>query len=396
MTTLPGLKVILVFGTYPPMKDGGAGFIYNLGKELAKSGAQVYIITTSIVADEYRRGKDSNPRILPIVSKWDIGGLRSFSETVRQINPDIIHLVYPSSYFGNDYKLPFFIKLATRKPLVTTFFSFFKTGSTFFTKIGTLSLILFSQRLVSHDEEYVHFLKKFFPFKKAFLIPVGMNTSAVGVCNDKNTLRKNFGLDPGKIYFSYIGQMDISKGLETLLEALRIVIDRGFEEARLIMVGSGDAERMKEGQGYKPEMFSYGEKIFALGRKLGLNDHIVWTSYLPSQDYNNYIRCSDFCVLPFRRNTMGRSSLALALSLGMPVITANKSRNSALLRHEENVFLVRPGNKDELADAMVRLMRDAELRDKIAKGGKELSKEFSWGLIAKKTLELYSGLLKKQ
>jgi len=395
-------KVVLIFGTYPPMKDGGADFVYNLGKKLVQKGVRVYIITTSLIAKHYQNNYNSNPKVLPIITQWDFKGFsfanfHLFSKTLRQINPDVIHLIYPSSYFGNDYKLPFFIKLVSRKPLVTTFFSLFKTGSTLFTKLGTLSLILFSQRLVSHDEEYVQFFKKFFPFKKISLIPVGSNTSATDsyVDNiDKIALRKKLNLDPGKIYLSFVGQMDISKGLETLLEALRIVIDRGFRDARLIMVGSGDIERMREGQGYKQETLGYGEKIFTLERKLNLNDYIIWTSYLPSEDFNNYILCSDFCVLPFRRNTLGRSSLATALTLGMPVITTSKSSKSLFLRNRENVLLVHPDNKDELAEAIIELIRSPELRNKIAKGGKLLSREFSWDLIVEKILKLYWELIK--
>lgn len=389
------------------MKDGGADFVYNLGKGLAQKGAKVYILTTALIADNYRHNENSNPQVLPVMNKWDcngfdFGGLKIFIREICKINPDIIHLVYPSSYFGNNFQLPFFIKFAIRKPLVTTIFSFFKTGSTFFTKLGTLSLLLFSNRLVFIDDEYIQIFKINFPFlgNKTVLIPVGNNVALQKSLeyNDLNkiALRHKLSLPADKIYFSFVGQMDISKGLETLLMALRIVIDRGFDNVRLIMVGSGDIGRMEEGEGYRGKGLDYGREIFTLEKKLNLSQYIVWTSYLPAQDYNDYILSCDFCVLPFRRNTLGRSSLVTALSLGMPIITTSRLAKPLFFRNRENVLIVATDNENELAQAIIELIESPKLRNKIAKGGKELSREFSWDLIAGKTMELYFGLMKKR
>lgn len=394
-------KVVLIFGTYPPMKDGGADFVYNLSTRLAQRGVETYVITTNLVSRYYEELRlDCNPKVLPIIGRWDFNmlnfdSLRLFAMTIRQIDPDIIHLIYPSSYFGNDYKLPFFIKLINRSPLVTTFFSMFKTGSSIFTKLGTLSLILFSDCLVSHDDGYIQFFNKYFPFKKrtTFFVPVGSNMLVTDNSMDRNELRKQYGLDTDKTYLSFIGQMDISKGVDTLLEALRILIDRGFKDVRLIMVGSGDVKRMAEGQGYKQEMFEYGKKIFDLQEKLNLSNYIIWTPYLPPQDFNNYILCADFCVLPFRRNTLGRSSLAVALALGMPVIIAGRA-NIPLLRDGENVLLVPPDDPVRLAEDIVRLANSPKLRRRLAQNSKELAKAFSWDTIISQTLNLYTRVAK--
>jgi len=394
-------KVVLIFGTYPPMRDGGADFVYNLSTRLAQKGVEVYVITASLVSKYYQGlGPDCNPKVLPIIDQWNFNGLnfgslRLFAQTLRQIAPDVINLIYPSSYFGNEYKLPFFIKFISRRPLVTTFFSLFKTGSSLFTKLGTLSLILFSNRLVSHDDEYIQFFNKYFPFKKSktFFIPVGSNMPVVNNLIERNELRKHYGLATDKTYLSFIGSMDISKGVDTLLEALRILIDRGFKDVRLIMVGSGDVERMAEGQGYAPKMFEYGKKIFDLQEKLNLSNYIIWTPYLPPQDFNNYILCSDFCVLPFRGNTLGRSSLAVALSLGMPIITAGRA-NTPLLRDGENVLLVPPDDPVRLAEDIVRLANSPKLRRILVKNSKELAKAFSWDTIISRILNLYTRVAK--
>lgn len=394
------LRVVLIFGTYPPMKDGGADFVCNLATKLAQRGNEVYVITTSLVSKHYQESTNSNPKVLPVIDQWNFKrlnftSLRVFAQALHQINPDVIHLIYPSSYFGCDYKLPFFIKFISRVPLVTTFFSLFKTGSDSLTKMVTLSLILCSQQLISHDTEYVRFFNRYFPFKrrKSVFIPVGNNMPPIEKPIERMQLRRQYGLDADKTYLSFIGSMDISKGVETLLKALRILVGQGFDNIRLVMVGSGDLERMSEGQGYAPEMFEYGKTIFALQKKLALSNYIIWTPYLSCQDFINYIVCSDFCVLPFRRNTLGRSSLACALELGMPIITASRFKDP-LLKNGENVLLVSPDDPAQLAEAVAKLVDSPNLRMKLGQNSKKLAKAFSWDSIVSKTLSLYMELVK--
>jgi glycosyltransferase involved in cell wall biosynthesis len=389
------LKIALIFGTYPPMKDGGAEFVYNLASGLSRRGVAVTVITTSRVADNYLKGEGADITVLPIIEKWHgRKDFKSLTVALKEASPDLIHLVYPSSYFGNDYRLPFEIKAICRAPLVTTFFSLFKTGSYLRTRIGTLRLILSSDRLVTHNYDYANFFRKFFPFKKRdiYHIPVGNNMPAVKGSVNKPELRKKYGLDRDTTYLSFSGQMDISKGIETLFCALKILVKQGRKDVRLIMVGSGDRERIMEGRGYAEKILHYAKTIFDLQDRLGLSDYIKWTAYLTPEEFNEYMLSSDICVLPFRGNTLGRSSLMNALSLGIPVITT-APQNTPFLKNGENAAIVPPDDPARLADVISSLLADPESRRRIGEGGMRLfEEEFTWDSIVDRTISLYEEL----
>ena len=386
------MKIVFIFGTYPPMKDGGADFLYNLSKNILKYNVEAYVLTTDKVS-EYYKCVETWPKILPIINKWNsISDLIKTRNCIFDINPDIIHLIYPSSYFGNDYKIPFIIKVITRKPLITTFFSLFKTGSTLITKLGTLSVILSSDIITSHDYAYVKFFKKYFPFKKGrtYFVPVGNNImiNDISVSKKNCNALNNFGDD--NIYISFNGQIDISKGIETLLNALKIVISKGYNKIRLIMVGSGDFERMLDEQIYNKDFLQYGQNILKLQSKLDLDKYVIWTPYLSAQDYYDYIRSSHFCVLPFRKNTLGRSSLICALSLGKAVITTG---GDPYLKDGENALIVPPDSPDLLAAAIIRMITLPGLRKRLETQSLEIAKEFSWDKIADDIYYLYKSML---
>lgn len=391
------LRILLVFGTYPPMRDGGADFVYNLAYYLSKRGIEVVVVTTNKVADTYLMNRDgAEIVVLPIMKKWHgSNDANNFRKALREIKPDVIHVIYPSSYFGNDYRVPFSLKFLSKTPIVTTFFSLFVTGSYFRTKLGTLSLILSSDRVVSHSYEYIKFFKKYFPFKKEAisLIPVSSNMPITPCSFSRAELRRRYGLEKDKLYVSFSGQIDVSKGVDTLFEALSIIVLRGRTDVRIIMVGSGDRRCFAEERGYEEKYMRYDESILRLEEKLGLKGYIVWTSYLPPEDFNNYMRCSDICVLPFRGNTLGRSSLMNALSLGVPVITTAPA-GTPFLKDGENVVNVPLNNPVILADRILGLLDSPELMTRVGEGGKKLFfEEFTWYSVVDKTVKLYEGLL---
>ncbi len=72
------------------------------------------------------------------------------------------------------------------------------------------------------------------------------------------------------------------------------------------------------------------------------------------------------------------------LAMGKPLITADTPAVREALTHGENAWLVPPGDPEALAEAVVTLHKDAELRKKIAAGGLALYREsFSYSALGK-------------
>ncbi|OGS06490.1 MAG: hypothetical protein A2270_07335 [Elusimicrobia bacterium RIFOXYA12_FULL_51_18] len=390
------MKICLIFGTYPPMKDGGAGFVYNLVNALTALGVSVSVLTSGKVRESFLR--TPGVTVFPVIDDWaGLDGFYAMRKAITSINPDVIHVIYPSSFFGNNYKLPFFIKLFFRRPVVVTMFSMFKTGSYFTTKLGILALILSADYLMSHDFLYIQFLKKYLFFKKKRIsfVPVGNNLLSTLANVDKYQLRGQCDLEQDKIYLAFSGQIDVSKGVETLLRALKILHKNGYSTVRLLMVGSGDRIRASEGEGYDEKYSDYSRKIFSLMHDLCLQDKIVWTGYVSADKFNEYMKCADLAVFPFKANVIGRSSLINALSLGLPVITT-VDHSGNLLKDKYNILMVNSGNPQELAAAVVCLLKSPTLTKNIAAGGRELFQNvFTWEAIAEKTLEIYGKAMRR-
>jgi glycosyltransferase involved in cell wall biosynthesis len=76
-----------------------------------------------------------------------------------------------------------------------------------------------------------------------------------------------------------------------------------------------------------------------------------------------------------------------AMSLGVPVITSNCSSMPEVAGNA--ALLVDPYNVDQIADAMISLVQNKDVRDPLINSGKSRVRQFSWDAAARKTIELY-------
>jgi len=103
------------------------------------------------------------------------------------------------------------------------------------------------------------------------------------------------------------------------------------------------------------------------------------------------------CVLPFRQNTTGRSSLPAALAFGLPVITTSKTKTLFSLRDHENVILVPPDDIPSLAGAIGELIDQPNLRRNLGEAAFKLwQEEFSFEVIGRRTLSIYQEVVQER
>jgi glycosyltransferase involved in cell wall biosynthesis len=81
-----------------------------------------------------------------------------------------------------------------------------------------------------------------------------------------------------------------------------------------------------------------------------------------------------------------------ALTHGMPIVTTHPRGPVPQLRDGENILLVPPQDPRALSVAITRLANDPGLRRRLGDGAQALAREFEWGRIAARTLEVFHEL----
>jgi len=373
------LKVCMVSGSYPPMKDGVGDYTQQLYDALRERlGDEISLITT-----ETELSRDAQERgIWGIVRRWNCRALGTIIKTLSTIRPDVVHIQYPAKGYRKRPEinlLPLILQLTfPRVRVVSTIHEF--TNRSLLGKLRLLISIVFSDRVIIVDKWYARDIKKFWPFtaRKLVHIPVGAN---IMPCHKHNgtevkNWRERLGIAMEDFVMCFFGVIRAGKGIELLLEAFRVVHSR-YPHTKLLFIGRID------------------ETYFDRSIKPIINEHefsssILVTGSCPAEAVSQYFAISNICVLPFEDGvSTKRGSFMAALQHGLPIITTRGRFVPEGLMDRENVMLVDYGSSDGLADAIVELIENDELRTGLARKALELAREFRWDNIALRTLGLY-------
>jgi glycosyltransferase involved in cell wall biosynthesis len=149
----------------------------------------------------------------------------------------------------------------------------------------------------------------------------------------------------------FVGVLELYKNVDGLAEAWRLAAPQ-VEGARLRIVGSGTQTDVVQ-------------------RLLGdLPEQTSWTNRLESREVAVALDGATALVLPSRSEGMGRVVVE-ALCRGRPVVATRVGGIPDLVRDGVNGILVEPGDTTALADALVRVLGDRELAERLASGARE-------------------------
>jgi len=230
--------------------------------------------------------------------------------------------------------------------------------------------------IVMSDELRQKVLMEGFSGRKVARIPNGVNIELFYPYPDKEKeeLRKSNKLVSKKVLV-YSGWLVEGKGLDTLLEAFKLVASEN-RETYLLLLGKGPlGDRLKDKAG-----------------SLGISDNVCFKGNVPN--VHEYLNSADIFVFPSFREGMPNSLLE-AMACGLPVIASKIGGVVDVVEDGKSGILFEPGDVSGLASAMVRLLNDNELRLKLgAEARKRIVDSFSIDRIADEYIRLYERLLK--
>lgn len=388
-------RVGLCFGTFPPERNGGADFVARFSAALAALGIEVAVVTSA------REGAPAVEQLRPgvtvhrVVEDWGLGragrtSLALANDVLAEAGSQLVHVFFPDSVLQGRYRLPALLG-AGRLPLVTTFWNLgLGRRSPAAVRLEALALLARSGVVSSHDPTYLRVLRRTIGrVRPTAWLPAGNNLAGTMPSGSQADLRGELGM-PDVEWLGYFGQLDATRGVEDLFEALALV--RRNRDVRLVMIGSaGRAGRYDD----EPESARYLRDVLALPERHGVGDAVVWTEYLPDATVLRYLCAVDLCVLPYRRNSLGRSALATALQLGRPVVLAGTPAGIEPLRPGRDVALIPPRSPAELAATVERLLADPAERARLAEGARAAAVHFSWPRIAERAAEMYERALER-
>jgi glycosyltransferase involved in cell wall biosynthesis len=203
----------------------------------------------------------------------------------------------------------------------------------------------------------------------------GMNTDSFLSARRDDSLRHSLGISGGDLVVGKIARLFRLKGHEFLFEAAPRIV-AAVPNVKFLLVGDG----------------IYRERYERLATEMNLRNFFVFAGLVPPSEIPCYVASMDLLVHLSSREGLPRA-LPQALACGKPVVAFDVDGAREVCVDGETGLLVRAGDVNGLANAVIRLLQDKTLANRMAMQGRTLVQErFSEERMVRQLDELYRRL----
>jgi phosphatidylinositol alpha-1,6-mannosyltransferase len=212
---------------------------------------------------------------------------------------------------------------------------------------------------------------------KLVRIAPGIDTEHFTTRTDAQGLRESLGLGNKKVIVS-VGRLVHRKGQDVLIEAMPEIIT-SISDAHLLLIGEGP---------YKKEL----EKRI---KNLGLEDRVTFVGRVQYADLPRYICVGDVFAMPSRSRLAGLEVEGLGIvyleasACGLPVIGGISGGAPDAVLQGETGFSVDGRSAHEVAEALVRVLADKELAQRLGTRGRQwIIEQWQWQMWSERFNQL--------
>ena len=393
-------RLLVIANSYPDknLNTLGGIFVKEQVDELSKYFEEIYVISPQPLGVNRALSDYNYKNIMVFFPKFfhaPIGYFRKrlgdnfFKAAMRVIKReklefDLIHahFTWPSGYagikLGEEFDTPVVVTAHgddVRIPLTNYLQSFDNT----FLRLKLDEVIKEADVILTHHEELRDLLLSSYPQlrHKIKFIYKGINLERFNPFNRElkrraAEMRKSLGIG-NRFVVLFLSRVDWDKDPLTFVETAKLL--RKNEEIAFIMVGGGALLRR-----CIKEKTKYGlENLYIIGPR---SDTEVW-----------YALSNAFVALSPVENIWS-TTLQEALAMGLPSIVTSVGYTPRILKDQIDVLMIPPKNPKALEEAILKLWKDKEFRERLSQNALKWRNQFDNSKIVKEILKIYEEVVR--
>jgi glycosyltransferase involved in cell wall biosynthesis len=382
---------------FPPFKVGGlAAHVYDLSKMLVKKGYEIHVVTCSFPgAKDYElidgvhvHRFDAYEIPAPDFLQWDLNmNLLMEKKAIEIIDKYSIDILHAHDWLVANAAIG--LKHLYRKPLIATIHSLERGRRSGLFNDGQNMIDQIENQLIQeawHNivcSQYMQSLCHFsfdFPNDKMTIIPNGVRYKefSVELSPDEKVIHHKKYAHENENIIAYIGRLVPEKGVNVLLGAVKFVLERR-PNTKFVVAGEG----------------WHRNELETLSKELGITNKVLFTGYLPDEDFLAYFNVAEVLVVPSTYEPFGIVALE-GMATKTPIIVSDVGGLSEIVDHGWTGMKVPPDNSMALADTIVELLENQSLTKNIIKNAMEkLTHVYDWSIIADQTMKVYERVLEE-
>lgn len=387
------MNVCFLSREYPPRINGGVGvYIYEMARTLTELGHTAHVITQASEGEEeniedgvyvYRVKPVKLPVFLFIRNnlartferlEYSFAVSKKLKQIVKKKQIDVVEStdarIEGFWYYLIHKKPALLIKLHTPESIIFDWNNIPRSLDHSILKIIEEFWFMKARKLLCISAEMPHVLSKYYKydFRGIIQLPNPVNVDLFKPDWNSESRQERSIL--------YAGRLEFRKGVHVLIRVIPEIL-KEFPGAKFIFIGRDD--------GMKPYML---RKI----KEFACEKNTLFLDHLPRNELPGYYQKSSLCVIPSLWENFPYACLE-AMACGKPVVASCVGGITEIIENGINGVLVAPGSVKELARAIIGLLRDKPLADKLGKAASEsITERYNRFKIAEESIKIYQGV----
>lgn len=243
-----------------------------------------------------------------------------------------------------------------------------------YSRLNDLMGKYFTNKIIAVSLDLQRSLRKRFNHGQVICIHNAIDMARIKVASSPEKMREGLQISKDHRIIGTIGRLVPIKGIQCLLKAAKIIIDKR-SDVTLLIVGDGPLRNSLE----------------QLSRSLHIEKHIRFLG--TREDIFDLINIMDIVMFPsFHEGTP--TAMLEALAMGKPVVATRVGGIPEIIRQDELGILIEPKKPEHLAEACLALLNNSmDTEDLKLKRKQYIAREFSSDVLRHKVIKLYKELV---
>ena len=203
---------------------------------------------------------------------------------------------------------------------------------------------------------------------KMIILPMGVHVQLFQNTTNKTKLLSEYKIN-SKFSLLCVGRLSEKKGISYLIKAMPMILYQN-KDVNLIVCGDGPAR----------------EELEQLTEKMNLEKHVRFVGFVGDKEKIDYLSLADVLIVPSivlqSGETEGLPVVILeGLAAGKPIVASDVSGVKDVIKNGWNGFLVEQKNPEQIAEKVLEMLGDDELRARFSKNALDTGKKYDWDVI---------------
>ncbi len=189
-------------------------------------------------------------------------------------------------------------------------------------------------------------------------------------------LKQELGIKDDEVIVGFTGTFGVWHGIPQLTEAIDDILSKQlFSNVHFLLVGNGKLRSDMEQQ-------------------VGHYAKVTFTGQVPYSDIQYYLAICDIFVSPHNPQIDGKeffgspTKLYEYMAMGKGIVASDLGQIGEVLKHDTTGWLVKPGDVSDLANGIIRLVEDENLRTRLGENARrEVIEKYIWERNVEKVIE---------